>query len=109
MLNTTLPLDPSFYTFDLINYDLHFPKCISALLQFKELIKLEGFGTPTLTKKVYMDLLESELLPKFNEEINEKLGSNYWNELLEQGEVSSETKHEVCKHTVNVLHQHINH
>lgn len=30
-------------------------------------------------------MLETELLPKFNDEINEKLGSNYWNTLLEQG------------------------
>ena len=70
---------------------------------------MKDFGTAAITKNDYMSLMETELLPKFSDEINEKLGSNYWNELMEQGEVWSQTNHEVAKHTINVLHQHINH
>ena len=73
-------------------------------------MQIEEYGTPKVNKKDYFDLMGTELLPKFNDEINEKLGSNYWNELLKQGILKGDdvfsfvNDHEVCKHIINVLH-----
>ena len=50
--------------------------------------------------------METNLLPIFNDEINQVLAFDYWNELLEQHEnynAVQEDKHNVCKHVINVL------
>ena len=48
--------------------------------------------------------MEVNLLPKFNEEINTVLGSDYWKTLLEQNDnTTTQVKSIVSKHVINVL------